>query len=303
MNNNKKQGGFTLIELLLVIAIVGILAGLAVVNMSGATEGARIAKLKVYSNSIRSSLMANTVSEWTLDDGGGTSIKDTWGGNIGTLINSPGWKSNADCVSGGCLDFNGSSNYVRVPYSGNLNITGPITMEAWIYPRAFTGWAGIISMGGWLATVPSYSSYAMQIWTDGSLRACFNWNQPNAIVLNSSSKLALNQWHHVAVTYDGVQIREYINGVSAVTPTAWAGPIVSPDPSHYLYLGSDPAGSIEYFNGRIDNPRVYNGSMTASAIRGQYLAGLDKLLANGQITENDYQQRVSNLNSNYAVSE
>jgi prepilin-type N-terminal cleavage/methylation domain-containing protein len=153
-NDRRSNVGFTLIELLVVIAIVGILAGLAVVNMSGATEGARIAKLKVYSSSIRSSLLSSAVSEWTLDEGGGTSVQDTWGGNAGTLISSPTWKFGGDCVSGSCLDFNGSTNYVRVPYSNNLNITGPITMEAWIYPRAFTGWAGIVSMGGWLAVAP-----------------------------------------------------------------------------------------------------------------------------------------------------
>jgi prepilin-type N-terminal cleavage/methylation domain-containing protein len=300
-NKRRSKIGFTLIELLIVIAIIGILAGMVVVNMSGATDAAKIAKSKSFSNSVRTSLLSSAVSEWTLDEGGGTSVLDTWGGNAGTLVNSPTWRSGADCIFGSCLDFNGS--YVRVPYSTNLNITGPITMEAWIYPRAFTGWAGIISVGGWLAVAPSYSSYAMQIWTDGSLRACFNWNQSPTIVLNSSSKLTLNKWHHVVVTYDGAQIREYIDGVSAVAPTTWAGPIVAPDPSHYLYLGSDPAGSMEYFNGRIDNPRVYNAALPSFAVRENYLAGLDKLLAGGQITKKDYQQKIADLNSNYATSE
>ena len=50
---------FTLIELLVVIAIVGILAGLIMLTMSDATEQARIAKLKVYGNSMRDILGNN----------------------------------------------------------------------------------------------------------------------------------------------------------------------------------------------------------------------------------------------------
>jgi hypothetical protein len=43
--------------------------------------------------------------------------------------------------------------------------------------------------------------------------------------------------------------------------------------------------------------------LTASAVRDQYLVGLDKFLINGQITEQDYQQRLADLSSTYAVKE
>jgi len=113
-----RKSGFTLIELLVVIAIVGILAGLAVVNMSGATEAARIAKLKVYSNSIRSSLMGDRVSEWRFDDGSGATTSDVVSMNNGILTNfnfdtTDGWRSGSSCVSGGCLEFDGANDYVN----------------------------------------------------------------------------------------------------------------------------------------------------------------------------------------------
>jgi hypothetical protein len=58
-----------------------------------------------------------------------------------------------------------------------------------------------------------------------------------------------------------------------------------------------------YFNGLLDEVRVYSAALTSSAIREDYLAGLDKLLANGQITNQDYQQRISELSSFYATNE
>ena len=96
MNNkgNHLKYAFTLIELLVVIAIIGILSGLIITTMSGATESARIAKLKVYSNSVRDTLGANLVSEWKLDQIVGSSAPyttlDTWGTNIGTLMDIDG---------------------------------------------------------------------------------------------------------------------------------------------------------------------------------------------------------------------
>lgn len=53
MITNKK--GFTLIELLVVIAIIGILSGLIIVNLSGATDAAHDAKIKANLDQLRAS--------------------------------------------------------------------------------------------------------------------------------------------------------------------------------------------------------------------------------------------------------
>ena len=66
--NKLLKTAFTLIELLVVIAIIGILSGLIVVSMSGVTEKANIAKSQVFSNSLRNSLMINTVSQYNFND-------------------------------------------------------------------------------------------------------------------------------------------------------------------------------------------------------------------------------------------
>jgi hypothetical protein len=57
------------------------------------------------------------------------------------------------------------------------------------------------------------------------------------------------------------------------------------------------------FNGTIDEVRVYSAPLAASAIRERYLAGLNKLLAGGKITEGKYQENLLKLDQNYATNE
>jgi len=291
----KIEKAFTLIELLVVIAIIGILAGMVTVNMSGATESARIAKLKVYSSSIRSSLMANRVSEWKFEEGTGTTTADTVGSNSGTLANSPIWRIGGDCVSGGCLQFNGTNNYVDAGSDPSLNMaSNDFTIEVWAKAVSGITGRGIINKGGWSAI-----GYGIQ-------QAFSPANTYYFVVRDSagykSIALPLYEtwgWTHIVAIKKTNYLEAWVNGSRVGT---WSGAIGSLDnPAKKLEIGrsSDPY----YFNGIIDEARVYNSAMTASVIRDQYLAGLDKLLAGGQITEEDHCKKIAEFNLEYAVNE
>jgi len=292
------RSGFTLIELLVVIAIVGILAGLAVVSMSGATEAARIAKLKVYSNSIRSSLMGNRVSEWKFDEGTSTVATDTVGVSNGFLNNfnfgsTDGWRSGSSCVSGNCLQFDGVDDYVNCGSDASLDITDAITVEAWIYPTSEIGsyivgkhylnWEMYLGPGAlyfYKANSGSYQSQGVN----------FDWK--------------VNNWYHLVITFAGStkQARFYINGALTGSPQTYTTSALAGSTPYYLQISGRP-GPAYFFKGSIDEVRLYNNVLTASAIREQYAAGLDKLLASGQITNQDYQQRLADLDSTYATKE
>jgi prepilin-type N-terminal cleavage/methylation domain-containing protein len=296
--NNKKfkmDKAFTLIELLVVIAIVGILAGLAVVSMSGATEAARIAKLKVYSNSIRSSLMGNRISEWRLDEGIGTTTADTVGTNNGTVVGVPAWKSGADCVSGKCLSFDGTDDYVSI---GNFQKPSSFTIEAWVSFVSYSqkNYPGIVWSGdsstawGISANFANGKMYARV--SDGSVMQ--GWVLDD---LNSSNYPA--GWHHLVFTGDGSMLKYYKDGrlFNSVAQT------VSNSGMSSLSIGrwGSYSAAESYFNGLVDEVRVYSQSLADSGIRNEYLAGLDRLLASGKITREEYRQRSAELNSNYAI--
>ena len=74
---------------------------------------------------------AELVAHWKLDDGSGTVAIDSSGnGHDGTLMGDPQWVAGK---SGGALEFNGSSDYVEVPFSESLRVLnqGDFSFAAW----------------------------------------------------------------------------------------------------------------------------------------------------------------------------
>jgi prepilin-type N-terminal cleavage/methylation domain-containing protein len=290
----KIQKAFTLIELLVVIAIVGILAGLAVVNMSGATEAARIAKLKVYSNSIRSSLMGNRVSEWKFDEGAGTSTADTVGNNSGDLTGHlPTWKIGTGCVSGNCLSFDGSDDYIGFG-DKDLDYT-EFTIELWTksFSASQAHVTNLIGKGDWNQTNNWYLGYKSA--SHLSFVYGVGWGSGPSYPISSFD---LTRWHHMVGVATANQLKLYLDGVLANSTTISHGSVSN---DYELQIARSSYYG-ERYDGLIDEVRIYSAAMTASAVREDYLSGLDKLLVNGQITNEDYQQRLADLNSTYAVN-
>jgi len=312
-NSRQIKFGFTLIELLIVVAIVGILAGMAVVNLSGATDSARLAKVKVFSNSMRSSLLASSVSEWRFDDGSGTVVSDGWASpkNNCNFSGSPVWISGADCVDGGCLQFS-TSDYLNCGNggaSGSLDLASAITVEAWV---KFTGidysgstgrlWA-IASKGypdsvapnaGWWFTYDNRNNGNNFNYTCFGNSAGGFAGGPNNFG-GYTYTFSNGVWYHLVLTVGSSQAKLYINGTQLGATKSLSNLVLS-DPARNLYIGSYSGGPA--FQGSMDTFRIYGAALTASAVRQNYIAGLDKLLAKGSITKGDYQQRLAEAGQN-----
>ncbi len=198
---------------------------------------------------------AGLVAGWGFDEGGGTTTADVTGnGNSGTLANTT-WVPGR---FGTALSFNGTTSLVSVLDSASLDLTTGMTLEAWVYPTALgTSWRTVL-----LKEQPGnlvYSMYANttsqrpngQVFVGSS-----EWN------VNGSSQLPLNAWSHLAATYDGANIRLFVNGaqVGAVGQTG-----AMPASTGALRIGGNNIWG-EWFQGRIDEVRVYNRALTATEI-------------------------------------
>jgi prepilin-type N-terminal cleavage/methylation domain-containing protein len=277
---------FTLIELLVVIAIIGILSGLIVISMSGVTNKANIAKAQVFSNSLRNSLMLNLVSEWKFDElttaSNGTAIIDSWSGNTGTLItdNTTTEKLSSDCISGKCLRLDGTGDYISFSFVPGVVTTENYTIGTWIKKT--------VSSSGTVINISNSSSNRNGITFTANRVACGLYNTAY-IRFISTFDISLNVWHYITCVNRSTVLVLYIDGVIATTEVGGLG--LAGSQNYIGYNSNDPS----YFNGFIDDVRIYNTAIPTSQIKEQYYAGLNKLLTNGEITEEEYSQRIEGM--------
>lgn len=88
---------------------------------------------------------------------------------------------------------------------------------------------------------------------------------------SGNAPLSFDTWHHVAVTYSGdgasntSVVKFYINGVLTNTISSMGSSLVSN--TSPLQIGFDPPGDPEYWNGKIDEVKIWSEALSASQIR------------------------------------
>ena len=199
---------------------------------------------------------AELVGWWTFDEGGGTVAADSSAyGNDGTLNGAVTW---VDGQVGGALDFDGSGAFVEVPHDPSLSLTDEITIAAWTYMRASaSGEMAIVSKGGWAANDLPYELTETpdgvifwQFYDDGGRDTCAPASPP------------VDEWHHIAATYDGTIFKCYIDGELA---DEWEYVGKMPENTASVTLGRRSRGGT-FFNGMIDEVMIFNRALGADEI-------------------------------------
>ncbi|HEV8725280.1 MAG TPA: LamG-like jellyroll fold domain-containing protein [Candidatus Binatia bacterium] len=198
------------------------------------------------------------VAHWTFDEGSGTTASDASGnGNTATLINGPVWSAGK---VGSALYFDGIDDNLVVANSSSLNLSGSFTLSAWVNPAsAFTDFRSILVKNYTYYLYASVAGYC----GSGNPLGGFAVSVDNTVC--QASPLPANTWIHIALTYDGSTLTLYRNGV-AVANAAAAGALSLT--TETLQIGASQYG--EYFQGLIDEVRIYNRALTATEIQAFY---------------------------------
>ena len=179
--------------------------------------------------------------------GTGTTWFDlTSNANNGT-INGATWNA------GGYFNFDGSNDSVT-----NNNISLDTSKEfsfcGWVYPTQDNVWQRLFSWG------TSSTEVTVQKRGDNN-KARIIARVSNSIKFDvDGAVLTNNQWHFIAVTGDGSNVKMYVNNNAAVTDN-----ITGTNNYNNLQLGTG-AGTTEYFYGQISKFNVYDKALTQAEI-------------------------------------
>ena len=222
---------------------------------AGATSPSTSSRALASVKANGAALAAGLVGAWGFDEGSGLSVGDASGsGNVGSVVGAS-WSTAGKF--GGALVFNGSNARVNVPDSASLHLTGGMTLEAWVYPATTSnGWRDVVYKGN-----DNYYLEGSSL-NGGRPAGGGTFGGANANVY-AGSALAANTWSHLALTYDGAALRLYVNGTLVSTQAQTGSIAVSSNP---LQIGGDTIWG-QYFNGRIDEVRVYNTALSAASIQ------------------------------------
>jgi hypothetical protein len=221
----------------------------------------------VYSNPIQATLgHPSLAGYWQLDEGAGNIVTDSSGmGNIGVLMNGAGWTTGK---SGAAVGFNGIEANIDLGNPAALQITGAMSVSAWVQPNSIRNNGRIVSksgglgLQGWSLNVEDYNVFEFSIAAD----------QNTYVFVDSTTPVPLQTWVHLVGVYEpGSAVRIYINGVLNNSVTSKI-PIRQHNPPVKVHIGGRAPGlqgkcTRCYFDGKVNDVRIYNRALYPSEVQ------------------------------------
>ncbi len=240
-------------------------------------------------------IQASLVGSYSFEEGAGSFITDASGrGNHGTLIN-PRTDTWTTGHSGKGLYLPGISGsdatYVNLGNPADFDfLTNAFTFTAWVYSTAPDTDAPILAKeNNNDYGTPSYgTSYWFGAFYNGFGTLCdidgdWGWDldRRNIPVPN------WNQWNHLASTWDGTTLRQYLNG-SLVDSVPFSGPLAKT--GALLTIGVNSGVLSTAFTGRLDDIKIFDNALSSaevSRLAGTLVSGCVNLqgapLANAKV--------------------
>jgi Concanavalin A-like lectin/glucanases superfamily len=194
------------------------------------------------------------VAAYGFEEASGATAVDALGHRNGTIVG--GATRTGSGRFGQALTLDGASGMVTVPDDSTLRLSSGMTLEAWVRPSALTSASSILTKdqtGGF--------SYSLLANTAANVPSA-NVFTTSALAAAGPASLALGTWTHVAETWDGANVKLFIDGAEVASQPTTGSLAVN---AGQLKIGGSSAAG-QFFNGLVDEVRVFSRARTASEI-------------------------------------
>jgi len=186
------------------------------------------------------------------------------------------------------LNFDGNNDRINIAETADLNYFGDsLTLEAWVYPDRFSN-----SNGDGFPTIidKDYNSqFSMYFSNEGGGNGGITvdlWTGGDDSI-SSNSIYPDDNWYHIVFTYDGSQMKIYVNSVLDNTGSASGDIDVN---TKDILIGSGWSGLSQnnyLFDGIIDEVAIYNRSLSQTEITQRYSRGILDLNISARTCDDD----------------
>lgn len=209
---------------------------------------------------------AGSLAWWKFDETDGVTVSDAAGNRHNGMVQGPPlWKPDQG-VQGGALEFDGARSWVECSDSDSLELRDALSISAWFKGRSSDQPLQTLMAKGEAWRLQRQGDKGqLEFALIGPQTTGASKSKPPTIL--SKRKVEDDLWHHVAGVYDGQRMVLYLDGVAdgAVSAT---GPIAVNNVP--VTLGENGLSRGRFFNGWLDNARLYGRALSADEVRRQY---------------------------------
>ncbi|MHC4499232.1 MAG: LamG-like jellyroll fold domain-containing protein, partial [Planctomycetota bacterium] len=208
-------------------------------------------------------LEGSAVAQWEFDEGEGSIAYDSVGDSNGTIYGAQ-WTTGQ---IGRALEFDGDGDYIDCGTDGSLNITNEITISAWVKTNSGTVNQKIARKGEMIYMLMIGGTAANDVRF--GLGTGSSWT---VLLDTTGDYISTGTWYHIVGTWNGTNASIYIDGVIRANDS-WSGTLGTN--SAPLGIGAHSNNGVSwsnYFNGIIDDVRIYDQALSAEEIQQLYRA-------------------------------
>ena len=205
------------------------------------------------------------VAWWKFDEAQGSIAGDSSGNQFtGTIAGNPQWQRAAGKF-GGALEFDGDGDFIECRPDDGLNITGAVSIAAWIKLAKSTPDQKIAGNQDNIS-----GGYKLSIFSDKAefeVRDSVNALRNNRFI-DGGTVLQPDVWYHIVGTYSqGGSIKTYVNAKLDREQETTCILATSNGP---LKIGCEPFNGGCQFNGLMDDLRIYNYPLSEAEVAALY---------------------------------